>query len=275
MYIMSILCYVKIYQFRHPNAIQNAYSTFLILGILVLLEAVVLFSNSIFVYLPFVVFYLILTTFLAFDLYYHGVGRIDWDMGKLLAKDIVRNGASSMTRCDEQNDTQYSRFMRYPGRFWFSFVFFSINVVYAIFVTYQKVKDGTKTISHVLLAILCGNMMLYLFYYIVRKVIENCHKKRQFKKPDNQENTVITESEGRCNQIDFLKIRAGTCFAAITLVLFVLAFRAYLSRSANRNLTAAESRNLNADCNVLDFYGKYHKSAYQNKFLLIQKILSI
>ena len=43
---MSILGYVKIYQFRHPNAIQNAYSTFMILGILVLLEAVVLFSQS-------------------------------------------------------------------------------------------------------------------------------------------------------------------------------------------------------------------------------------
>ena len=120
--------------------------------------------------------------------------------------------------------------------------------------------------------ILVVNMMLYLFYYIVRKIIENCHKKRQFKKPENQENSVITESEARCNQMDFLKIRAGTCFAAITLVLGVLALRAYLSRSANRNLTAAESRNLNADCNVLDFYGKYHTGAYQNKFLLIANI---
>ena len=58
MYFISILGYVKIYQFRHPNAIQNAYSTFMILGVLVLLEAVVLFSPSFWVYVPFILFYI-------------------------------------------------------------------------------------------------------------------------------------------------------------------------------------------------------------------------
>ena len=252
MYVISVLCYVKIYQFRHPNAIQNAYSTFMILGILVLLEAVVLFSSSILVYLPFVIFYVILTTFLAFDLYYHGVGRIDWEMGKLLAKDIARKGAYSITHCNEENNSQYSKFMRYPGRFWFSSVFFIINIGYAIFVTIQKVKDGSKTITHVLLVILAGNMMLYLFYYIVQKTIENLKRKKLKKTQQGEENSERVKSKRR-----FLKTYPGPCFAIIALALGFVAIFFYTSRSANRNVTPAESRNLNADCKFFDFYGKF------------------
>ena len=32
MYVMCVLCYVKIYQNRHPDATANAYSTMFILG---------------------------------------------------------------------------------------------------------------------------------------------------------------------------------------------------------------------------------------------------
>ena len=46
MYILCTLCFVKIYQFRHPDATANAYSIFMYLGALVLLEALTLYSSS-------------------------------------------------------------------------------------------------------------------------------------------------------------------------------------------------------------------------------------
>ena len=255
MYIMSILCYVKIYQFRHPNAIQNAYSTFMVLGILVLLEALVLFSESILVYIPFVVFYIGLTIFLSFDLYYHGVGRIDMTMGKLLAKDIATAGINSISSRSRKDKDEYRKFIRYPGRFLFSFVFFLINIGYAIFVTHQKIKDGSKTISHVLLVILCGNMMFYLFYYIVRKAIENWNRKK-IQKGNNQSGSTEDDTKSKCQKLNCFKYHPGPSFAIIALILGLFAISFYLSRSANRNLSAAESRDLNADCSFLQFYGK-------------------
>ena len=127
---------------------------------------------------------------------------------------------------------------------------------YAIFVTIQKIKDGTKTISHVLLVILCGNMMLYLFYYVVNKVIESCRKAKKGKKIGDDKPLETSDNESQCQKPNPFKSYPGPFFAIIALMLGFFAIDAYLARSANRNLTAAESRNLNADCNFLGFYGK-------------------
>ena len=91
MYILCTLCFVKIYQFRHPDATANAYSIFMYLGALVLLEALTLYSSSWWIFTIFLSFYLIMTTFLAFDLYYNGIGRLDRSIAWLLAKDIIFN----------------------------------------------------------------------------------------------------------------------------------------------------------------------------------------
>ena len=42
------------------------------------------------------------------------------------------------------------------------------NLVYAAFTFYEKFQDTRTTISHVLLVILTGNLMIYLFYYTTR-----------------------------------------------------------------------------------------------------------
>ena len=256
MYFISILGYVKIYQFRHPNAIQNAYSTFMILGILVLLEAVVLFSPSFWVYVPFILFYVSITFFLAFDLYYHGVGRIDLSMGKLLAKDIAAAGMNSLTSCSRKDEDKYRKFIRYPGRFLFSLIFFLVNIGYAIFITFQKLKDETKTISHVLLVILAGNLMGYLLYYVIRKIIESW-KRKKLKHQNNKKTEEEDESQSKCQKINCFKYHPGLVFAILALGLGLIAIHFYQARSANRNLTPAESRKLNSECNFLDFYGKH------------------
>ena len=75
MYVICILCYVKLYQFRHPDATASAYSTLFVLGVLVLIEALALYSSSWIVYGLFLVCYVGMTIFIAFDAYYLGIGK--------------------------------------------------------------------------------------------------------------------------------------------------------------------------------------------------------
>ena len=75
MYVICILCYVKLYQFRHPDATASAYSTLFVLGVLVLIEALALYSSSWIVYGLFLFCYVGMTIFIAFDAYYLGIGK--------------------------------------------------------------------------------------------------------------------------------------------------------------------------------------------------------
>ena len=61
------------------------------LGILVRLEALALYSHSWWVFGPFLLFYVGMTVFVAFDCYYIGIGRLDKEVAWILAKDIVSN----------------------------------------------------------------------------------------------------------------------------------------------------------------------------------------
>ena len=46
MYVIAILCFIKIYQFRHPDVSSNAYKAFLGIGLVMLLEALGIFYES-------------------------------------------------------------------------------------------------------------------------------------------------------------------------------------------------------------------------------------
>ena len=72
MYMICLLCFVKIYQFRHPDATASGFSTMGLLGLVVLLEALALYSSSWIVYGIFLAIYMAMTVFIAFDCYYLG-----------------------------------------------------------------------------------------------------------------------------------------------------------------------------------------------------------
>jgi hypothetical protein len=98
MYFICALCYMKLYQFRHPDATFNAYLTFGLLGIVILLEAMALYSTSWLVYGLFLVSYVSMTIFVAFDNYYIGVGLMDYKLAFTLAKDIIIDWGPVRTR---------------------------------------------------------------------------------------------------------------------------------------------------------------------------------
>ena len=67
----------------------------------VLLEAIALYSTSWIVYIIFLLTYIIITIFIAFDCYYIGIGRMDTALTWSLIKDIFVN-CKSVSR--SQND---------------------------------------------------------------------------------------------------------------------------------------------------------------------------
>ena len=266
MYILCTLCFVKIYQFRHPDATANAYTIFMLLGALVLLEALTLYSSSWWIFIIFLAFYISMTIFIAFDIYYNGVGRIDRSITWLLAKDILFNWKQVYRGAYRGNESSQSRSkrnflsrIRFPQRFKFSLCFTIVNICYAGYCIYEKVKKPEKSVSHVVLFILGGNMVLYLAYYIWNSRIKAC--KTVIKVSTNEDGTTVTRTERHdggctgpcCKQF----IHAGSFFAISAFFLFAIGLIFYVNRSANRNLSPAESKNLNVDCTFLDFYDNH------------------
>ena len=83
-------------------------------------------------------------------------------------------------------------FLRFPGRFFFVFIFiFLTNAGYAAFTVYDRWLDSRTTISHVLLVIFTGNLMIYLFYYTVRTWYASCFGNKKMLKDE-----VLRQNEG-------------------------------------------------------------------------------
>lgn len=272
MYIMCILGYVKLYQFRHPDATANAYSTFAFLGVLVFVEAMALYTSSWWMFGPFLIFYVAMTIFIAFDCYYIGVGRLDKKLSLILAKDILTNWRSRANPTSgnitkngdtvdnpEAGETTCSlpciRRIRYGKRFIFATVFCIINLCHAAYTAYSRHKNPSKNVTNVVLFTLAGNLVLYLMYYMFRR---NCDTRCGQNGGDDHSEECKKRNSFKCMGHEVcMPMSAGSFFAFLALMSACVAVGYYAKRSANRNLAPAESRLLNEDCVVLDFYDNH------------------
>ena len=83
-------------------------------------------------------------------------------------------------------------FLRFPGRFFFVLIFiFLTNTGYAAYTVYDRWQDSRTTISHVLLVIFTGNLMIYLFYYTVRTWYASCFGSKKMLKDE-----ILKQNEG-------------------------------------------------------------------------------
>uniref|UniRef100_A0A0K2UJV3 Uncharacterized protein n=1 Tax=Lepeophtheirus salmonis TaxID=72036 RepID=A0A0K2UJV3_LEPSM len=242
MYIICVLSIIKIYQFRHPDATANAYSTFGFVGFLVLLEALALYTSSWLVYFPFFLLYVVTTLFIAIDSYFMGLGRIDRIIGRLLFKHIF-------FECFCSNSERCSKGPLFLLRFIWGILFSIANITYALYTAVSKYKDPKKSLSHVVLFILAANLLAYLLYYIIRKIVkQNFTDSARF----NPLHVFVI-----CGKTYKCRFPTGTFFGSLAILFGGLGFYLYSSRSANRNLSPAESRNLNSHCTWFDFYDNH------------------
>ena len=104
--------------------------------------------------------------------------------------------------------------IRFPIRFLFAITFCVINFVFAGYIALSKVADQKKNVSHLVLLILAGNLMLYLLYYIIRKSFIS-----------NLEHEHIQKNKRRkkfCSDKLSMRINAGTFFAILSFLFAII-----------------------------------------------------
>jgi len=264
MYVMCLLGMVKIYQFRHPDANANAYTFFYFLGGIVLLEAVALYSSSWWFYGLFLAIYVAMTVYIALDCYFLGVARLDSNILKALAMDMFTRWEPAPSSTSEESGQKSSRLrrlgVRYPKRFGFALLFCAVNLMHAAFIFYTKLKNPKRSVTHIVLFILAGNLFLYICYYVFRKNKARLEAlcSAYFCSPGDDVDAIKARYSvavgGR--QIPCF-VSAGSVFALASFLLGALAASFYTARSANRNYSPAESRELNEDCSYADFFDNH------------------
>ena len=72
MYVIAILLFLKIYQFRHPDVTANAYKVFALVSLALTIEVISYYSSNIVFWFIFIMGYLIVLSVFTVETYYHG-----------------------------------------------------------------------------------------------------------------------------------------------------------------------------------------------------------
>nr|QRW27851.1 sid-like C [Phaedon cochleariae] len=156
MYVMAVLCMVKLYQNRHPDINANAYTTFGVLAVAVLLGMIGILEGTTYFWIFFVILYIMMCFYLSIKIYYMGCWRMR-DVSLQRFKQVwihdFRAGPLNVLRpCHKAR-----------------FILLSLgnicNWTLAAFALYYHPKN----FAVFLLAIFMANTLLYFFFYIIMK----------------------------------------------------------------------------------------------------------
>ncbi|XP_074040401.1 sid-1-related C isoform X2 [Leptinotarsa decemlineata] len=158
MYVMAVLCMVKLYQNRHPDINANAYATFGVLAIAVLLGMIGILEATTVFWAFFVILYLVMCVYLSIKIYYMGCWKFrDISLQRLKQvwiHDFWSGPLNVLKPC-------------HKARFVLLLLGNICNWALAVFGLYQHPKN----FAVFLLAIFMANTLLYFFFYIVMKYI--------------------------------------------------------------------------------------------------------
>lgn len=154
MYLMSGLLMLKIYQLRHPDVNPHAYTSYIFLSLIVIMEVIGVYVNNIYFWTIFGMFYIVATLYFTSHMYYMGV--ISLDCG-LFAR------VSHFFR----NDLRSSLKPMYIDRFIYLVLVVTLNFVAAILGVVFTPSDFPSF----LLAVFLLNLMVYFIYYLIMKFI--------------------------------------------------------------------------------------------------------
>jgi len=234
MYVMLILVFVKLYQFRHPDISAKSFPVMYTLAGALVLEACSLYilpiGGKVICYVAFCLFYLCVLIKTAFDVYYFGTTKGSLKTAVRTKAAILAESARNGVHC------------LYPKRFAFALVLVLINLVLMCFFLTRTLKAGPQGLSSPILIICGANVTAFLLHYIGYKVVEVVHSRER--------------------EAEYWHLRLGLVFCRCFCVIFALglaavAMKFYLARHQSRNLTSAESRNLNEVCSVMDFFDNH------------------
>ena len=221
--MMMVLVMIKTFQFRHPDTTTTAFSAMYTFSLLMFLEAVSLYIKQSSVKVVFFsgcsLVYLLFIAYFCFDNYYYGAIKVSY---KTSLPVLCRN------LCAET---------RHPFRLIVMILYFLFNLALIMFI-FLKVVDldeGVSSISSSILLICSANVGVYVSQYLLRKFNEI----------------------KRSRTYSLMRYVILILFLIFFLVIGLIAGYFYSNRLQSRNLSPAESRNLNAVCGFSQFYDNH------------------
>jgi hypothetical protein len=158
MYVMGILSFIKVYQFRHPDISSNAHKVFLSIGLVMLIEVCGIYFESTVFWVLFLCIYFMVILFLSLVIYHSGT----WLRNQ---KTLPQIWQEYLHFIKTKKSTHFSR-----NRL---FLVISLQILNALFFLYGAMK--TPGISSFLLFTFIGNLLVYVIYYGSMKLY---HKER-------------------------------------------------------------------------------------------------
>lgn len=158
MYVMAVLCMVKLYQNRHPDINATAYTTFGVLALAILLGMLGILEGNIYFWIFFTILYLSTCLYLSLQIYYMGCWKCDTGAPRRVYMAMVR---------DFQRGPLYVIKPVHTARL----VLLIIGNVCNWSLAFWGLYDHQKDFALFLLAVFMSNTLLYFFFYIIMKLI--------------------------------------------------------------------------------------------------------
>ena len=251
MYMMMVLSFIKTFQFRHPDTSANVFTAMYTFCVLIFLESVSLYITSPTTKIVFHalcgLMYLSLIIYLSVENYFYGAIKVSYRV-------------TIPILCEHMCDKS-----RHPYRLAMMILFFLFNAAMVLFlfvkvVTSKREVDGLST---PILLLCAANTALYLTQYLFKKIFE-----------------IVRDSDSYTG--------AGCCLRLCLLFFFLILFLGfgfiagyfYSQKLQSRNLSPAESRNMNAPCdpmfgNFYDNHDLWHFFSATALFLAFLFLLTI
>ena len=219
MYIITVLIFLKLYQFRHPDITMNAYVIFGFIALFLVFEAIGYYSpKGVYMFL-FVFTYIIAIFAVIIDMYFQKNFR-------LAMQEIF------FSRSDSKPEATYEDYKKElkagsTARLIFFIVMGVLNLLLAIFFLYKMSNANDSIVSNYLLVVFGINMLGYAINYAIMK----CYYVLKMK--NSAESITFT-----C----WIYIALTAIFGAVGMVFFKL----YQEKTTL--ISPSESRHLNDEC---------------------------
>ncbi|KAJ3650386.1 hypothetical protein Zmor_016489 [Zophobas morio] len=162
MYVMAVLCMVKLYQNRHPDINATACATFGVLAVAILLGMIGILEGNLYFWIIFTIIYVSSCLYLSIQIYYMGCWKLNKDLVIGVWRTCVYEFGSGPLNVIKPIHT---------ARMCLLVLANLCNWALAIWGFYGHQKD----FALFLLAVFMANTLLYFFFYIIMKYI---HKER-------------------------------------------------------------------------------------------------
>ncbi|CAG9828914.1 unnamed protein product [Diabrotica balteata] len=156
MYIMAVLCMVKLYQNRHPDINATAYTTFTVLGCAIFMAMIGILNGNLAIWIIFVVCYTLLCLFLSLKIYFLNY-----------VVDGLNQFRNSITK---KGFTQHALKPIRKARFIILLIANIANYSMLI-VGLLLYSDNVTDFGTFLLALLMGNSVIHCVFYTCMKLI--------------------------------------------------------------------------------------------------------